>query len=707
MSAQAKNWARQNWLGGILLLVPLLVILPHLNTFPYPPRPGSYSDIAVTHYPNANFLRRELFEKRSVPLWSPAILSGYPFDANPLSGLMYPPGWLALLLPLPAGLNLVGALHLALGGVGMLRLLRAEGLGYPGALLGGLAYELMPKAIAHAGAGHLTLLYALGWTSWLLWLWRVKYSSNQEQRESRLHKRLQPGMLLALIFLADVRWAVYASILWWAYAFAHSQNKRATLGRLIVQSGLAALLAAPLALPLIEYALRSTRGSMTAADILAFSLPPARLLGLVFPDFGGFHEWTLYPGAVVIGLSLAVLSERGARRGRAFWIWVAAISLLVSLGSSLPGTSYLARLPGLSLLRVPARALFLTGFAVAGLAAWGVETIRQGLTPLGGRRLRLILIGLAGFTLVLSVGVGVMTGKLPLTFGWGTGAACAAVAWLIWGTRGGSTKYANLWIAGLFLIALSDWGMMDRSLIVFRPAEQVLSEGADVASWLASQEGTFRVYSPSYSVPQQTAARFGIQLADGVDPLQLESYAGFMEEATGVPRRGYSVTMPPFANGDPKTSNARYAPDPEALGLLNVRYIASAFDLPLKGLAFESDFNGIRLYENMQALGRAWMQPENAPIGQQAMPAQVVDWQPNHITIEAAGPGLLYLSEIAYPGWAGYVDGEQADLPAAGLLRSILIGPGKHRVDFIFRPVSLYIGLALCLAGMVLRVVLT
>ena len=702
MSAQVKNRASKNWLAGILLLVPLLVLLPHLNTFPYPAQPGAYSDLAVTHYPNAYFLRHELLEKRSVPLWSPAILSGYPFAANPLSGLMYPPGWLALLLPLPAGLNLMGALHLILGGVGMLYLLRAEGVVFPAALLGGLAFELMPKAIAHAGAGHLTLLYALAWTPWLLWLWRVTHVNSMKQERGRQWRWLQPGIMLALIFLADVRWSVYAGILWLAYAIAHSHNIRATLNRLILQIGLATLLAAPLAIPLIEYTLLSTRGRMSEADILAYSLPPARILGLVFPDFGGFHEWILYPGVVVLCLSLVVISERGARQGRVFWLWVAVISLLVSLGSFVPGVSFLARLPVLSLLRVPARALFLTGFALAGLAAWGLDAVLTGLSKAAERRLRLILFGLAGFAVVLAMGVGVMTSGLPLSFAWGAGAVCATVAWLTWGTRGGATQRTNLWISGLLLIALSDWGMVDRSLIVFRPAEQVLGEGADAAGWLARQEGTFRVYSPSYSIPQQTAAIFGIQLADGVDPLQLESYAAFMEGATGVPRSGYSVTMPPFADGDPRTANAGYAPDPAALGLLNVRFIASAFDLPVKGLEIRANINGIRMYENMQALPRAYVELGNETLGPQVIPAHILNWQPNHITIEALGPGLMSLSEIVYPGWQTFVDSEEVYLPVDGLLRGVRVGSGIHRIDFIFRPKSLYIGLVLCLTGLVL-----
>ncbi len=619
MSALVKSWARQRWLAGFLFLIPLLVILPHLNTFPYPPHPGAFSDLVVTHYPNAYFLRQALIENRSVPLWSPTILSGYPFAANPLSGLMYPPGWLALLLPLPLGMNLLAAFHLMLGGVGMLNLLRAEGVGYPAALLGGLAFEMMPKLVAHAGAGHLTLLYAIPWTPWLLWIWRVDSQSEVGQGNRRLLKWLHPGMLMAVIFLADVRWAVYAGILWWAYAIVHNRNKLATLRKLFFQTGLATLLSAPLALPLLEFTLRSTRGSMTAADILAFSLPPARLLGMVFPDFGGFYEWMLYPGAVVLCLTLITLSDRTQRREQIFWLWVASISLLASLGSFIPGSGYLAHIPGLSLLRVPARALFLTCFALATLAGHAVDAVQSSRLEASGRKLRLVLFGLAGSVVVLSIGVIVLTGSLPRPFAWGAGMVCLAAAWLFWGASGAATQHRRVWIAGILGISLLDWGMIDQSLIVFRPADQVLDEGAGVAQWLADQQGLFRVYSPSYSIPQQTAIRAGIQLADGVDPLQLDNYAGFMGIATGVPRSGYSVTTPPFANGNPKTSNAAYLPDPASLGILNVRYIAAGFDLSMDGLVLKSEFDGIRLYENLQALPRAWVQPENLPLGQQAL----------------------------------------------------------------------------------------
>ncbi|HEX2980540.1 MAG TPA: hypothetical protein VHO48_09775, partial [Anaerolineaceae bacterium] len=90
---------------GWVLALPLVMLLPFLGQFAYPIH-SSFSDLAISHYPNAVFLRRSILVYGQIPLWSGSILSGYPFAANPLSGLWYPPGWLALLFPLPFGLNL-------------------------------------------------------------------------------------------------------------------------------------------------------------------------------------------------------------------------------------------------------------------------------------------------------------------------------------------------------------------------------------------------------------------------------------------------------------------------------------------------------------------------------------------------------------------------------------------------------------------------
>jgi hypothetical protein len=229
------------------------------------------------------------------------------------------------------------------------------------------------------------------------------------------------------------------------------------------------------------------------------------------------------------------------------------------------------------------------------------------------------------------------------------------------------------------------------------------------------------VYSPSYSLPQQTAARFGLQLVDGVDPLQLQAYASFMQVASGVPVNGYSVTLPPLAGqthvqgGEPASSDASmanvgYLPDPERLGLLNTGYVASEFPLQVEGLEFVARDGSTYLYKNRLVKPRAWIQRGDRQAGESGFPAEVTLWSPNRIEVSVNDTGqrtgdrlvLLVLSELAYPGWGARVDGQRVAMQTfEGVLRAVRLPPGSHRVTFLFQPLSVFIGVACGLLGLV------
>ena len=252
-------------------------------------------------------------------------------------------------------------------------------------------------------------------------------------------------------------------------------------------------------------------------------------------------------------------------------------------------------------------------------------------------------------------------------------------------------------------LCLLDWGVVDFTLFTTRPPESVLAEGRSLAQYLADIPGEFRIYSPSYSLPQQTAAAYRLQLADGVDPLQLQSYTAFMQSASGVPWTGYSVSVPPYSSGDPAHDNAAFQPDPIRLGWLNVRYLAADFDLPVEGLDLVADFGSTRLYENRRWMPRAWVQPSEVIPEKQSQPAEMVRWSPDRIELQSSGPGLLVVSEIAYPGWEVRVDGKKSQIvQVAGLLRGVRLEPGIHQIVFSFRPISVYIGLSVGTAALFL-----
>lgn len=692
---RTKEWLKQYW----LLFLPLVLFLPGLDAFPYPAPGAPYSDITVSHYPNAIYLIRSITEYGQIPLWSNTILSGYPFFANPLSGLHYPPGWLALFFPLPLGFNLLVMAHLLFGGWGMVKFLQKQGLSHPAVILGAVGFMSMPKLFAHYGAGHLSLMYAIPWTPWLL----LATQTHHESESWKWYR--QPGLHLAIIFMADPRWAVYGGLLWLGWELRYLPGR---LWGWAKDTGsqifLAALLSAPLAIPLLEYTRLSTRIHMTVEDILEFSLEPARLLGFLFPDFGGFHEYTLYVGTAVLFVVLAALLNKSAR----FWGWAALFSLLYAMGEYMPGMANIVQLPGFSLLRIPSRALFITSIALVVLAAYGLDAVMGGLGEKIKKRFRLTTVGLAGFGVMIVIGIVIVTGETPLNFVWGMGVMLVGAVWL--GIQERLDKKA--WLVGLFTIVIIDLFAVNQSLFAYRSFDNVMSEGREAAEFLAEQPGRFRIYSPSYSIPQHTAAYYGLEMANGVDPLQLESYAEYMEGATGVPREGYSITLPPMEGEDIANANESYIINIDTLGSFNVRYIISEFEISKvkidSNIFLINDPSLLELiYDNEgKYIYRITYSSKDLPFSS----ATVTKYSPNQFTFTITESNelsvlndLTILNEIYYPGWLLYRDNivyiDYIDYLEDYMV--ILHKPPLFHIfeqyftEGVFRPISLYLGLSM------------
>lgn len=677
------------------LLIPLLIYVPGMvGRVPFPSTQSQFTDLLISHYPNALFLKDTLLELHSIPLWSPLILGGYPFFANPLSGLWYPFGWLALIFSLPAGFSYAAALHALWGGVGMYYLLRREDVKYGSALIGALAFEALPKISAHFGAGHITLLYAVYWTPWLL------LASRREKRTPF------SALVMAAIFLADPRWSVFSGALWLFYYIAHSHQDIRRQGVYIIKVlSYAFLITAPLAVPMLEYVPRTTRWEMKVVDILTKSLSPVELIGGLFPSGGRSPESAFYVGGVILILAIFGVVQSDIRKKTRTWIWAALFSGIFALGSHIPGMELAARLPGFSLLRVPSRALFLFSLSSIVIAA---HSLNQVVKSRPKRNALLPVITAALFLILLLAGVGYAVQAFQTELIWGmTALALGLGMMLIYANFPGFSRSGFMYVIAI-LVMVDTAGSAFLNIDYRSPDWMV--PGKKVR-WLVDNihsPSHYRTYSPSYSLPQAHGARYQFEMVDGVDPLQLASYARFMETATGILQHGYSVTVPPF-EGSPHQSNKGAVPDPAHLGLLNVKYIVSEYRISVDGLieVYKADQGFI--YRNEQVLPRAWVQPwpeEKEPAylvsrKDEWVPAKITQWEPNLIKLKAKGPGLLVLSEIAYPGWQVSVDGHPNEMGTPyNLLRGVKLEGGMHTVEFIFRPRSLFIGVTLFVIGL-------
>jgi hypothetical protein len=281
---------------------------------------------------------------------------------------------------------------------------------------------------------------------------------------------------------------------------------------------------------------------------------------------------------------------------------------------------------------------------------------------------------------------------------------------LVWGALGlilFAAFFSGRWAswASLALVGLTivDLAVADGRMIDPNPADPIPDNAAQAGSFLQDEAAEYRVYSPSDSIPQLVAMRFGLRTLDGVDPLILQSTAETVSAAAGVPLERYSVTLPAFASGRPDTDNRDAIPDWRLLGLLNVRFVASAFQIPSAMLGGCKTAGGISLCENLFAAPRVWVTdgPDNWDFTAGARGARVVFESPNRLTLSANGPGLVVISEAAYPAWRATVDGERAELmTAGGWWRAVAIGPGDHTIEMRYDPSLSLAGLAVTLLGL-------
>jgi hypothetical protein len=623
---QGKLWfnrlMKRAAIPAMLLIWAILNLLPLVTHPDNGPMPlvAQQTDFFDTHLPITRYVHDTLTQYGYAPVWNAAILSGQPFAADPLSGYWYLPNWLTFWQPQPWMFTLLFLLHLFWTGWGMFILMRSENAGRSGALLAAVAWMATPRLIGYIGGGQISMVYALAWTPWLLLAFR------KAAQDPSLRRTVLAAGCLAVTFLADVRWGFLGGLFAAAYAMAHFHFSRANLRRAIpaavVGAALFLVLTAGLTLPMLEFLGYSSRASLASNDIGAYSIQPFGLLGLLIPPYGMLYELVVYLGW--LPLLLAVM---GAAQRKWFWLAAALAAALYSLGTSSFFFPLLLKiLPGVSLLRVPSRAWFITALCVAALAGWGVDGFLESLKAVRSRRW--IEAGSASLLIILTA--------------------------------------ANL-----------SW--YNASQLTGAPISN-----STLANWLESQPGLFRVYSPDGSIPMPNS----LQQANGVNPLHLEYYSAYLGKAAGMDLPDYSVSVPGIyidSTTSPGIVESASRPNTTQLGLLNVKYLVSAIPLLSPGLQTVQKFGDVMVYLNPNFHPRAWL--DNGQV-------TVTSWSPDRITLTSDGQaGTLVLSEIMYPGWQAWVDGQPAAIGTVeGLLRSVVVGEGKHEVVFEFHPLTVYIG---------------
>jgi hypothetical protein len=384
--SQTRRWLALAWppalLGTVWLLSLFAPLLP-------PSRVLANRDVANFHLPLRLTLRN--LAAFGLPVWNPFLNGGQPILSNPSYGAFYPPSWLVFAVPPHYALSLLTILHAGLAFAGAWFLARRLGCGWGAAALAAVGFSGCGVFLSLLSA--LTLLWSLAWLPWLLAWADEALRAHPSERWWR--PALLAGGILGLQLLNGEPSTVVLSglaLLALAASAVPAVGWRPAALRVLLPFALALALAAVQLVPTAFRLADSPRHGLSASQATLWSLPPQRLVEIVFPRFfgdpvrdveGRFFGWqlndlhhpyleSLYPGLLLTVLGVSALLGGGIPR-RGAWALAAAASVFLALGRHNPAFEGLRRtVPILAVLRFPEKLAVLAVLAlvVAGFLGW-------------------------------------------------------------------------------------------------------------------------------------------------------------------------------------------------------------------------------------------------------------------------------------------------------------------------------------------------
>ncbi len=531
-------------------------------------------------------------------------MAGQPFAANPLNKTAYPPQWLVILLPPALHLNVMITIHLLLAGWGMVRWAQSLGLRREAVLLSAVAYILAPRIVAHLSAGHLDIIYAMAWWPWLMLMARRALI----QERHTLFNMTCLGLSAGLLFLADVRVSLFAFGAAGVYIFIHLSNigEWRRLARFAIPLILLILLTISLTLPLLSWREYTNRGDLRVDEAGTLALEPLHLLGLILPAHEGSVETLTY-----LGLPVMVLGVIGIASMRVRYRWLSIVAAIFIFMYALGGNGVLwpvlaDNLAFLRWFRVPSRIWLIPTLLVPILAGHGLQQVlvwgdavreKQVLPAL--KRVRLLIA--ATMLVVIITGIFALS-FLPLPASTGlsalvNGTMLAAI--LLSALAGRLSSRHVVWlIMGIIFLDLMWTGT---HWLEWRGKDVWLEPYRVLAERLVEDE-PHRIYSPAYSLQQQVAEEYDLQLFGGVDPFQLTGIVDAIEQGSGVPITVYSPVVPPLNVVDENNlnlANRDATINTQTLAQWDVSHIVAPYTIDHERLQLLDTVNSVLIYRNL------------------------------------------------------------------------------------------------------------
>jgi hypothetical protein len=328
------------------------------------------------------------------PLWDFGTDSGISFPGELQTGVFYPVNilfsWLCV-KPDVHALDLLIVAHFAFGAWGMSLFLRGQGVGLPGSLLGGLVFSLLGP-VANRANNQANIFVGLVYLPWVLY-WYAR-GAGLLCSAWRNHYYHLAGISLGFSLLAGhPQPFIHATIVLVCFGiFLTARGNAAGLparaaGTCYALASVGIIAAAVSFIQLaasFEYFARAYRWVGLPEPITALQVVPYDAYNLytlkwhdllsIFKTTNDIHDGgTLFLTVTVVVLSAIGLFSKSTLRWLA--LPVAVVSVLIALGDNTWAGPLSYQVPLLNKVREPVRILFLYQFAMATLAAVGLDLI--------------------------------------------------------------------------------------------------------------------------------------------------------------------------------------------------------------------------------------------------------------------------------------------------------------------------------------------
>jgi hypothetical protein len=653
--------------------------------------------------------------------WNPYFYGGMPLAGDIQTAMFFPANLLFYLIDTPLAILLHQIMMVFLASLFMYLYLRELSFTEPAAFIASLLYAFSGTFIVHSF--HLTMIdcfavYPL-----------VFYCGEKTLKTMSIFWAAISGISLALDFLAGfpqmtaLLITVYIPYMIAGFIEQKTGGRLRLLGLSVIIALIAMLISSVQFFPTLELMTRSLRTRPPTMELLrSQALTLSSLPLLVVPDIygnvlnstyrGHLHFWEECHYIGVVALIFAGLGiGRKRNRVHSYFIFLACFSVLISIGYGNPLFSLLQKsIPTIGFFRNPARNMIFFVFAMVFFSALGIERIlcrdisRGAIRGLFVAMTAIIIAACFGCSgswtggLLTGVILGLITISLILIHFRKELSPTAVFASLALLSLG------SLWSFGLSWNIEVPNGYYRDPLPVFRRFQ--------------SPEVTTRVFylpPPDLWDTVNMGSLYGIANIQGYNVSIPEDTVRYMQAAQGVLRldedlkRSYEILA--FSRKDNLLTDLLSSAC-EIKG--RVTETGAVFELSKSPKSLPRAFlaPGYRVEKDRQRILEMLYQGEidvrkcvilEEPVqgtGQQehfdgdaqvTYLAQGPDYQKLRVTSRSRG--IVFLSEVYFPGWKAYVDGREERIYRSNFLfRAVPVSSGEHILEFHYRPDSLRIG---------------